>query len=103
VEQIITNHQENTQYLQNKNKIMEQSKQEKVVELYKRKSELFNDLSNLNNNDYKFVIGYDSTFNMYGASKLNSVSKSFLAEIKILTEKHIEDQIKEIDKELESL
>lgn len=82
---------------------MEQSKQEKVVELYKEKSNLCSDLSKLNDENYQFIIGYDTCMFIYGAITINSISKSFLAEIKKLTEEHIKQRIEEIDKELKEL
>ena len=39
----------------------------------------------------------------YGSSELKSVSDSFLAEIKKLTEVHLQQRIEEIDKELNEL
>lgn len=80
---------------------MEKSKQERVVELYQEKSKLYGDLSNIS--QYEFIIGYYVPMGMYGSSKLNSVSNSFLAEIKELTEAHLQQRIKEIDKELNEL
>jgi len=82
---------------------MEQSKQEKVVKLYKRKSDLYSDLSKLNDKNYFFVLGYDVKMSIYGAIKLSSLSKSFIAEIKTKTKEHINKQILEIDKELKEL
>lgn len=80
---------------------MEKSKQEKVVELYKEKSKLYDDLSNIS--QYEFIIGYYIPMNMYGSSKLKSVSNSFLAKIKELTKEHLQQRIKEVDKELNEL
>jgi len=82
---------------------MEQSKQEKVVELYKEKSMLYDDLNVLNTKDYNFLIGYKVPMSIYGCSKLSSVCYSFRAEIKKLTELHIKQRIEEIDEELEKL
>lgn len=78
----------------------------RVAELYKQKSELLAELSILTDSEkYSFNIGYNvkDTFNMYGVSSYNSVSQSFLAEIKKLTENHIKLRIEEIDEELENL
>ena len=80
---------------------MEKSKQERVVELYKEKSKLYDDLSNIS--QYTFIVGYNVPMSMYGSSKLTSVSDPFLAEIKKLTEVHLQQRIEEIDKELNEL
>lgn len=84
---------------------MEQTTVNKVAELYKRKSDLLKELSELVDDKYTFEIGRSmkGLFNLNGASKYSTVSSSFLAEIKKLTEVHIKQQIEEIDKELKEL
>ena len=78
----------------------------KVVELYKKKSELSEELSNVLNekSNFKFVYEKVSLFtdNIVNVG-FNTLSKSFLAEIKKLTEEHIKNRIEEIDKELKDL
>jgi hypothetical protein len=77
----------------------------RVVELYKEKSKLFEELGNLTNTeDYRFNITYSAkTFYYVGNINYKSISESFLAEIKELTIKYIKEQIDNIDKELEQL
>lgn len=78
----------------------------KVVELYKKKSELSEELSNVLNekSNFKFVYEKVSLFtdNIVNVG-FNTLSKSFLSEIKKLTEEHIKNRIEEIDKELKDL
>ena len=77
----------------------------RVAELYKEKSELFNELSTILNTNNSFIIGYNIKFfyNVIETIELNTLSKSFLAEIKKLTEEHIKNRIEEINKELKDL
>ena len=77
----------------------------RVAELYKEKSNLFNELSILLDEKKSFIIGYNykGSFNMYGSFIFNTLSQSFLAEIKKLTEEHIKNRIEEIDRELKDL
>lgn len=85
---------------------MEQTTIQRVAELYKKKSSLLSELSDLTNEEeYNFEIGRTrrGSFNQYGANRYSTVSSSFIAEIKKLTEAHIKQQIEEIDKELEAL
>lgn len=76
---------------------MEKSKQLKVIELYDEKLKVERDLIKISKHDIKF--GYD----VNGFSRFSSVSNSFLAEIKKLTEVHLQQRIEEIDKELNEL
>lgn len=88
---------------------MEAETVNKVAKLYKDKSELLEELSNLTDGEGKsFSICYRHKglfTSCSGGSYLsyNRLSKSFLAEIKELTVKHIKEQINNIDKELEQL
>lgn len=78
----------------------------KVAELYKEKSDLYSELSDiLNNENKKFIIGYvnTSSFAIGGSYSFRKISPSFLAEIRVLTENHIKQRIEEIDEELKSL
>lgn len=82
---------------------MDKITQERVAELYKEKSNLCDDFSNINR--YNLVVGYstptDIHHNVY--IPLTSVSNSFLTEVKDLTEKYIKERIEEIDEELKQL
>jgi len=86
---------------------MEATTVNKIAELYKIKSDLLGELSHLVNiEEYSFAIcrAYKGGFLSSGSYvRYTSVSSSFLAEIKKLTEAHIKQQIEEIDKELEEL
>jgi hypothetical protein len=86
---------------------MEQTTVNRVAELYKRKSELFEELSDVIDEDlYNFTIcrGYKGgSIGTISYMRYKTLSSSFLAEIKKLTEAHINQQIEEIDKELEEL
>lgn len=78
----------------------------RVAELYKEKSKLLEELATLTDSEkYNFKIGYNikGLFNMYGVNSFNTLSQSFLAEIKNLTENHIKQRIEEIDNELKEL
>jgi len=78
----------------------------KVAELYKKKSQLFEELSILKKEEYSFEIGYlvkDYALSHYGATKYSTLTPEFLREIKLKTEEHIQQQIQEIDKQLEEL
>ena len=78
----------------------------RVVGLYKEKSELYDELSNVLDEKSNFKIVYERvglfTGNIVNVG-FNTISKYFLAEIKKLTEEHIKNRIKEIDKELKDL
>ncbi len=79
---------------------MEEKTVNRVAELYKEKSKLLDELSKLVNVEkcsFKIGFNYKSIHAMAGISTYNSVSKSFLAEIKKLTENHIKLRIEEID------
>jgi len=85
---------------------MEATTVNKVAELYKRKSDLLGTLSDLVSEEYTFEIGRRSKniyCGIYGITTYRTLSSSFLAEIKKLTEAHINQQIEEIDKELNEL
>lgn len=77
----------------------------KVAELYKKKGQLFEELSRLKDGEYLFEIGYGTKglFSHYGAIKFKTLSPEFLREIKLKTEEHIQQQIQEIDKQLEEM
>ncbi len=85
---------------------MEQSVVNKVSGLYKKKSELLDELSILvdDENNLFTLSHYDKTVgNIYGGFRYKTVSDSFVAEIKKLTEAHIKQQIEEVDNELKEL
>lgn len=73
----------------------------RVAELYKEKSELFNTLSKLES--VGLLLCGNERGHMGGYFELEGISKLFLAEIKKLTENHIKLRIEEIDNELEKL
>ena len=78
----------------------------RVAELYKEKSNLLAELSILTDNEkYCFELSYGGIgfLNIGRNIELKSVSQSFLAEIKKLTENHIKLRIEEIDNELKGL
>ena len=77
----------------------------RVAELYKKKSDLFRELSILLDENNIFRLGYDikNSISIYGISDFRTLSQSFLAEIKKLTEDRIKNRIEEIDKELKDL
>lgn len=76
----------------------------KVAELYKEKSELLGELSDLTNSDeYSFEVCRTHRGSFHGYYPYNTLSNSFLAEIKELTVNHIKQQIEDLNKELELL
>ena len=79
----------------------------RVAELYKEKSELLDELSTLLGENKNFIIGYSykKSLAMHGSFNFSfsTISQSFLAEIKKLTEVHIKNRIEEIDIELKDL
>ena len=78
----------------------------RVAELFRKKSQLFEELSNVLDDKNNFSIVYER-FGIFTNNKVsvgfNTLSQSFLAEIKKLTEEHIKNRIEEIDKELKDL
>lgn len=78
----------------------------RVSELYKLKGEIFLELEKMNNTEeYVFVIGYDKTktCSMYGAVEFKTYSEDFREKVRQQTIEHLQDRLKEIDNELETL
>ncbi len=84
---------------------MTQEQVETVSILYKEKSNIFSDLEKLTSSVYEFSVGYQNRefWSCYGATPLSSVSKDFREKIKKETIEHLQNRIKEIDKQLEEI
>jgi len=61
-------------------------------------------LEKLTSEDYRFSVGYNTKgLNLYGASDFTTLSSDFRKKVKKETIEHLQDRIKEIDKQLEEL
>jgi hypothetical protein len=75
-----------------------------VSELYKEKSNIFLDLNTLTSKDYRFSIGYNTLgIGLYGALSFDTLSSGFREKVKKETIEHLQDRLKQIDKQLEEL
>jgi hypothetical protein len=75
----------------------------RVAELYKRKSDILNELSILEdteNNQFKLSYSFNRVFCMYGNLSLNCFSKSFLKDMSVRAKNYLLNEIEVIDKEL---
>lgn len=75
-----------------------------VSELYKEKSGIYSDLEKLTGEDYYFSIGYKrQEICIYGASGFSTLSSDFREKVKKETIEHLQDRLKQINKQLEEL